>query len=107
MDWAFLGLKLVPMIIHAVTATEKKSLKKGADKQDEAIQLLKQLLSLSQTRTRPPMESDLVSEAESETRQLIDALVQFQNATATSADRNNRRVPRGLGEATTERERSS
>ena len=31
MGWALLGLKLVPMIIQAVTSTEEKSVKKGQD----------------------------------------------------------------------------
>jgi hypothetical protein len=85
MGWALLGLKLVPMIIQAVTSTEDKSLQKGKNKQDEAMQLLQQLLVLSQGTTASPRVSDLVSAAEPETRKLIDALVEFQNATATSA----------------------
>ena len=85
MGWALLGLKLVPMIIQAVTSTEEKSVKKGQDKQEEALQLLRQLLVISQGTTASARDSDVVAGADVETRHLIDALVRFQNATTVSA----------------------
>ena len=85
MGWALLGLKLGPMIIQAVTSTEEKSVKKGQDKQDEALQLLRQLLIISQGTTTRARDSDVVDGADVETRHLIDALVRFQNATTVSA----------------------
>ena len=86
MGWAFLGLKLVPLIIQAVTSTERRSVTKGQKKQDEAMQLLTQLLTISQGSTATPLETDLIREAEPETRALIDALIAFQNRTTAAAD---------------------
>ena len=86
MGWAFLGLKLVPLIIQAVTSTERRSVKKGQKKQDEAMQLLTQLLTISQGHTANPVETDLIREAEPETRALIDALIAFQNRATAAAD---------------------
>jgi len=61
-------------------------LTKGQKKQDEAMQLLTQLLTISQGSTATPVETDLIREAEPETRALIDALIAFQNRTTAAAD---------------------
>jgi hypothetical protein len=81
MGWALLGLKFVPMLIQAVTSTEKKSARKGKEKQDEAMQLMQQLLTLSQVNTSSATDNEIIRSAETETRDLINALVTFLNAT--------------------------
>jgi hypothetical protein len=83
MGFALLGLKFIPMILKAVISTEDRSTKKGPAKQDEAIQLLSQILTISQgVGTKP--DAEVLRDAEPEARVLIDALVAFLNAAKTS-----------------------
>ena len=86
MGWALLGLKFVPMLIQAITSTEKKSARKGKDKQDEALQLMQQLLTISQVNTSGATDNVILGKTETETRALIDALVTFLNATRDASE---------------------
>jgi len=85
MGWALLAMKFVPMVVQAVVGTDRKSTRKGRDKQDEAMQLLSQLLTLSQAQGRK-RDTDIVNDAETETRALMDAMVAFLNAAQSSEE---------------------
>jgi hypothetical protein len=86
MGWALLGLKFVPMLIQAITSTEKKSARKGRDKQNEALLLMQQLLTISQVNTSGATDHEILGKTETETRALIDALVTFLNATKDASE---------------------
>ena len=86
MGWALLGLKFIPMLVHAITSTEKKSTKKGPEKQDEALELMRELLTLSQIKTSSTTDSEVVSRTEPETRALINAMVAYLNATRDASE---------------------
>lgn len=77
MNWIAGALKLVPLIITAVTAVEKLTSKKGKEKQDAAVDLVGQLVPLIEAS----IEREVVDEAEVQhaIRKVIDAVVALLN----------------------------
>ena len=78
MGWVTGALKLIPLIITAVSAVERlTTAKKGKEKQDEAIALIGDLVPLIEAS----IGRDVVNEAEVQgaIRKVIDAVVVLQN----------------------------
>lgn len=76
-NWIALGLKLMPMIVEAISWVEKYVLRKGKAKQDAAIQLCLSMLGIAEaTLDRSVLEDSEVEEA---ARKTIDAIVALQN----------------------------
>ena len=78
MAWITGAMKLIPLIITAVSAVERiGGAKKGKEKQDEAIALVGDLVPLIESS----IGRNVVNEAEvqSAIRKVIDAVVALQN----------------------------
>ena len=80
MSWLHGILKLIPLILAAVQAVERMSSKKGKDKQDEAVNLVGDLVPLIEAS----IGRDVVDDAKVHVaiRAVIDAVVALQNVAA-------------------------
>jgi hypothetical protein len=80
MGWVTIGMKLLPLIVEAVNWVEKFVLRKGAAKQDAAIQLCLSMLTITESTLDKDILED--SEVEEAARKTIDAVVALQNLIA-------------------------
>ena len=80
MSWLTGILKLIPLILAAVQAVERMSSKKGKAKQDEAVNLVGDLVPLIEAS----IGRDVVDDAKVQVaiRAVIDAVVALQNVAA-------------------------
>ena len=80
MIWLQGALKLIPLILAAVQAVERMSNKKGKEKQNEAVNLVGDLIPLIEAS----VGRDVVDDAKVQIaiRSVIDAVVQLQNVAA-------------------------
>jgi hypothetical protein len=77
MGFLALGLKVLPLIIEAITWVERFSTRKGRAKQDAAVQLVRSLLGLTEEAAKRNLLDD--DQVEAATRTVIDAVVALQN----------------------------
>lgn len=77
MNWITGALKLVPLILTAVTAVERLTSKKGQEKQDAAIDLVGQLVPMIEAS----IDREVVNEASVQVamRKVIEAIVALLN----------------------------
>ena len=80
MGWISLGMKLLPYIVEAVSWVEKFVSRKGIEKQDAAVYMVKSTLNLVEAGADREILND--SEVEEATRSVIDAVVHLQNLVA-------------------------
>jgi hypothetical protein len=80
MGFLALGLKLLPMIVEAITWVERFVSRKGRAKQDAAVYLIKSILGITEEAIDRNILDD--DEVEAATRTVIDAVVALQNLVA-------------------------
>ena len=81
MGWITLGMKLLPYIVEAVSWVEKFVERKGKQKQDAAVYMVKSILGVAEVADgRDLLDDDDVEDA---TRIVIDAVVALKNIVAT------------------------
>jgi|TARA_R110000787_G_scaffold141904_6_gene255462 hypothetical protein len=86
MKWLKGALKLFPLIMAAVQAVERMSSKKGKAKQDEAVNLVGDLVPLIESSIGRDVVDD--AKVQAAIRAVIDAVVALQNvATDVKAHR--------------------
>ena len=74
------GLTLLPMILEAVSWVEKFVNRKGSEKQDACVELVKSMVNITDTAGLDLDMSD--KDIDSATRKVIDAVVALQNLVA-------------------------
>ena len=81
MGWVTLGMKLLPYIVEAVGWVEKFVTRKGREKQDAAVYMVKSIVGVAEIADG----RDLLDAAEVEdaTRKVIDAVVALNNIVAS------------------------
>ena len=80
MGWIALGMKLLPYIVEAVSWVEKFVERKGKQKQDAAVYMVKSILGVAEVADgRDLLDDDDVEDA---TRKVIDAVVALNNIVA-------------------------
>jgi hypothetical protein len=77
MGFVAIGLQLLPLLVEAITWVERFSTRKGREKQDAAVQLVKSLLGLTEEASNRDLLDD--EQVEAATRTVIDAVVALQN----------------------------
>jgi hypothetical protein len=80
MGFLALGLKLLPMIVEAISWVERFITQKGQYKQDAAVYMVKAILGVVETGAARDLLND--DEVEAATRKCIDAIVSLQNLIA-------------------------
>ena len=81
MGFLAIGLKLLPMIVEAISWVERFITQKGQYKQDAAVYMVKSILGVVETGVARDLLDD--DEVEAATRKCIDAIVSLQNLIAT------------------------
>ena len=81
MGFLALGLKLLPMIVEAISWVERFITQKGQYKQDAAVYMVKSILGVVEAGAARDLLDD--DEVEAATRKCIDAIVSLQNLIAT------------------------
>ena len=76
MRWVTLGMKLLPYIVEAVGWVEKFVTRKGKQKQDAAVYMVKSIVGVAEIADG----RDLLEDA---TRKVIDAVVALNNIVAS------------------------
>lgn len=74
-------LKFLPQIIQAITSIERLMKAKGSDKQDAAIEAVREALELTEAVTDRDLLNDPV--VEQATRKVIDDIIVWRNLVAT------------------------
>lgn len=80
MNWLNVGLKALPLIFGAITAVERFVKGKGQEKQDAALEMVKDLLATTEGITGKDLLED--SDVADAAKKVIDAVVSFQNLVA-------------------------
>jgi len=81
MGFLAIGLKLLPMIVEAISWVERFITQKGQYKQDAAVYMVKSILGVVEAGAARDLLDD--DEVEAATRKCIDAIVSLQNLIAT------------------------
>tara|TARA_R110000824_G_scaffold27017_5_gene92273 strand:- start:1415 stop:1672 length:258 start_codon:yes stop_codon:yes gene_type:complete len=77
MGWITLGMKLLPYIVEAVGWVEKFVTRKGREKQDAAVYMVKSIVGVAEIADGRDLLDD--EEVEDATRKVIDAVVALNN----------------------------
>lgn len=78
MKWASLAFRFLPLVIQAVGSVERLVKGKGPEKQDAAMDVLRTIVETTESGTNRDVFNDAKVEAAG--RNLIDAVVAFNNA---------------------------
>lgn len=81
MGWVTLGMKLLPYIVEAVGWVEKFVTRKGREKQDAAVYMVKSIVGVAEIADGRDLLDD--AEVEDATRKVIDAVVALNNIVAS------------------------
>ena len=79
--WITLGMKLLPYIVEAVGWVEKFVTRKGKQKQDAAVYMVKSIVGVAEISGGRDLLDD--EEVEDATRKVIDAVVALNNIVAS------------------------
>ena len=81
MGWVTLGMKLLPYIVEAVGWVEKFVTRKGREKQDAAVYMVKSIVGVAEIADGRDLLDD--EDVEDATRKVIDAVVALNNIVAS------------------------